>query len=240
MSKLIKIDIIKELEKISKSGFIKSLRSNDTGVGYTIETILGIKENNDSDPDFFFNGFPVELKSQREHTSSNMTLFTLEPQRGTKGEFKDINLLKKYGYIRKGRTNLYVSMQINEYNPQGFKLKLDDSENLLIVHKKEGVIWSYPIDYLFTKIKKKLAHKLLVVTAESKKTKEGEFFHYKKGILFSKVTEKGFIDLIKSNSLLVEFRMHINSKGGARNHGTPFRLSLRHIDKLFLKKKKIL
>ncbi len=234
------INIHKELKIISKIGFVKSLRSNDTGIGYTIETMLGIKENNDAEPDFLFGKFPIELKSQREHTSSNMTLFTLEPPRGTKGELKDINLLKKYGYIRKGRTNLYVSIQINEYNPQGFKLKLDDSENLLIIHKEDGIIWSYPIDYLFEKIKKKLAHKLLVVTAESKKTKEGEFFHYKKGILFSKVTEKGFIDLIKSNSLLVEFRMHINSKGGARNHGTPFRLNLRHIDKLFLKKKKIL
>lgn len=240
MNNLIKIDIIKELKKISESGFIKSLRANNTGVGYTLETTLGIKENNDADPDFFYNGFPVELKSQREHTSSNMTLFTLEPPRGTKGGLNDINLLKKYGYIRDERKNLYVSMQIDKYNPQGFKLKLDDSENLLIIHKEDGIIWSYPINYLFEKIKKKLAHRLLVVTAESKNTKEGEFFHYKKGILFSKVTEKGFINLIKANSLLVEFRMHINEKGGARNHGTPFRLSLRHIDKLFLKKKKIL
>ena len=243
MPELIEISIVKELKKIFKKGFIKSLRSNNTGIGYTLETILGIKENNDAEPDFLFENTPIELKSQREHTSSNITIFTLEPPRRTKADFMDLKLLKKFGYIREGRKNLYVTMQMDKFNPQGFKLKLDDSENLLIIHKEAGIIWTYPIDYIFAKIKKKLSHKVLLVTAESKETEEGEFFHYKKGDLFSEVTEKGFIELIKSNSLVVEFRMHIGVKEGrewARNHGTGFRLNLRHLDKLFVKRKKIL
>ena len=208
-----------------------------------METILEIKENNDAEPDFLFDGTPVELKAQREHTSSNITLFTLEPPRGTKGKFKDLQLLRRFGYIRDGRKNLYITMQIDNSNPQGFKLKLDDSEKLLIIHDKEGIIWRYPIHYLFAKIKKKLSHKVLLVTAESKDADGKEFFHYKKADLFSEVTEKGFIELIKSNSLVVEFRMHIGVKNGrewARNHGTAFRLNLRHLDKLFSKRENIL
>jgi len=243
MPELPKINIKEELEKISKLGFVKSLRAGNTGVGYTLETILKIKENNDAEPDFLFEEIPVELKSQRKHTSSNMTLFTLEPPRGTKGEFKDLKLLKKFGYVRNGRKNLYITMKTGIFNPQGFKLELDDSENLLIIHKKEGLIWKYPISYIFSKIKLKLSHKLLVVTADSKETDEGEFFHYTKAELFSEVTEEGFIELIKEGSLVIEFRMHVgikNRKEWARNHGTPFRLNLRHIDKLFLKKEEIL
>ena len=234
------IDIEKELKTISKLGFLKSLRKDDTGVGYTLETLLKIKENNDAEPDFIFNGIPVELKTQREHTSSNITLFTLEPPRGTKGKFKDIELLKKYGYVRDGRTNLYVTMAVGELcNPQGFKLELND-KTLLITHSKDGIIWTYPIEYIVAKIKKKLSHKVLLVTAEAKVINEEEHFHYKKAELFSNVTEKGFIDLIRAKSLVIEFRMHINSKGGARNHGTPFRINLRHLDKLFANRKKIL
>jgi len=244
LASLPEIDIAKELKRINKLGFIKSLRSNNTGIGYTIETILGIKENNDAEPDFLFNGTPIELKAQREHTSSNITLFTLEPPKKTKGNFKDLSLLKRYGYIRDGRKNLYVTMQIDKFNPQGFKLKLDDSENLLIIHKTGGIIWSYPIDYILAKIRQKLSHKVLLVNAKCGETGDGkETFHYIRGNLYSKITERGFIELIKANSLVIEFRMHIGVKNGkewARNHGTPFRLNLRHLDKLFIKKEKIL
>ncbi len=234
------IDIEKELKTISKLGFVRALREGNTGVGYTLETLLKIKENNDGQPDFTFKGIPIELKTQREHTSSNITLFTIEPPRGTKGNFKDINLLRTYGYVRNGRTNLYVTMAVGEVcNPQGFKLELND-KTLLITHNKDGIIWTYPIDFIVEKIRKKLAHKVLLVTAESKVIKGEEHFHYKKAELLSNVTEKGFIELIKSRSLVVEFRMHINSKGGARNHGTPFRINLRHLDKLFANRKKIL
>jgi hypothetical protein len=243
MVNLVEINIRNELKKLSNQGFIESLRKNNTGIGFTLETKLGIKENNDAEPDFLFNNIPVELKAQREHTSSNITLFTLEPPRGTKGEFKDLKLLRKYGYMGDGRKNLYVTMKIDKTNPQGFKLQLDDNENLLISHNTDGIIWSYPIDYIFAKIKKKLSHKVLLVTAESKEEGDKEFFHYKKGRLYSKVTEEGFIELIKSNALVVEFRMHIGVKEGrewARNHGTGFRLNLRHLDKLFAKKEIIL
>ena len=44
--KLPKIAIDKELKKVSEKGFIRSLRANNTGVGYTLETLLKIKENN--------------------------------------------------------------------------------------------------------------------------------------------------------------------------------------------------
>lgn len=239
MPELPKIDIIKELAVIKKKGFIKSLRMGDTGIGHTLEHCLGIKENNENSPDFIFKGDPVELKTQREYTGSNITLFTLEPPRGTKGQFKDINLLKKYGYTANGRKDLYITMNINSFNAQGFKLHLNE-DSLKIIHKTDGVIWVYPLTYLIDKIKKKLSHKVLLVTAECEKGTDGEYFHYNSAYLFSGISDKGFVKLIKEGALVVEFRMHINSKGGARNHGTPFRLNSRHLDKLFSQKRKIL
>jgi len=44
-------DFSKEFRKIKEMGFIPSQRKGPTGVGYTLETLLGIDENNNASPD---------------------------------------------------------------------------------------------------------------------------------------------------------------------------------------------
>lgn len=63
----ITIDEIKRrLTAIKNMGYVKSLRNGPTGIGYTLETLLEIDENNISSPDFG----EIELKAQREkHTA---------------------------------------------------------------------------------------------------------------------------------------------------------------------------
>lgn len=56
-------------------GQVKSHRAGDTGIGKTLEDLLDIKENNIQAPDL--HGF--EIKSMRQMTSSNLTLFTKSP-----------------------------------------------------------------------------------------------------------------------------------------------------------------
>ncbi len=74
MPNLIEISIVKELKKIFERGFIKSLRSNNTGIGYTLETILGIKENNDAEPDFtnVFKPFGLEIVAKKQTMKSGL------------------------------------------------------------------------------------------------------------------------------------------------------------------------
>lgn len=63
MSKKLTINQIQEkLTKIKKMGYVKSLRKGPTGIGYTLETLLGIAENNISSPDLK----EIELKAKRE------------------------------------------------------------------------------------------------------------------------------------------------------------------------------
>ena len=50
-----------KLSEIKKRGYVKSLRRGPTGIGYTLETLLGIDENNVSTPDLG----EIELKAQR-------------------------------------------------------------------------------------------------------------------------------------------------------------------------------
>ncbi len=226
------VDIKKELPKIFKKGFIKSLRSGDTGIGFTIETELGIKENNLEDFDLTYDGAKVELKSQREHATSNITLFTKEPE---KGNFKDADLIMKYGYIdAEGRKGLKITLTTKDFNPQGFKIDIDEKEEKInILHNKDGDIWHYHLDDVFSKLKKKLSKNLLVVIAESKKERGKEYFHYKKAVYLSELSQKNFIKLLKEGKFVVEFRMHLKSNGVARNHGTGFRLNEHYLVELY-------
>lgn len=70
-------ELKKKLQSIKALGFVKTHRNGDTGIGKTLEDLLGIKENNIPLPDI---GEIAELKAYRKNASSMLTLFTLEPQ----------------------------------------------------------------------------------------------------------------------------------------------------------------
>ncbi|GAH74179.1 unnamed protein product [marine sediment metagenome] len=68
-------ELIHELKAIKEMSFIRTHRSGNTGIGKTIEDLLGIEENNVPGP----NAGMIELKSARRNVSSMLTLFTKSP-----------------------------------------------------------------------------------------------------------------------------------------------------------------
>jgi hypothetical protein len=68
-------ELLKNLKTIKEMGYIKTHRAGTTGVGKTLEDLLGITENNIPGP----NAAMIELKSARKNTSSMLTLFTKSP-----------------------------------------------------------------------------------------------------------------------------------------------------------------
>ena len=100
-------ELVDRLNEISNQ-WIHSNRSHDTGIGKTLEDLLGIKENNFPGP----NGEKVELKSIRKDSSSMITLFTKSP---TPSESIK-NLLEDYGYqsaTDSTKKNLHVDLYGN-------------------------------------------------------------------------------------------------------------------------------
>lgn len=69
-------DFVKEYTKIKELGWVKTHRSGPTGIGKTLEDLLGIPENNLDQPDFG----DYELKSCRINSPSMLTMFTRAPQ----------------------------------------------------------------------------------------------------------------------------------------------------------------
>ena len=84
-------DFISQFRKVKELGWITTHRSGPTGIGKTLEDLLGIDENNFDLPDFG----ETELKSFRIDTNSLLTLFTKSPlPAGVNTEIKN-----KFGYI---------------------------------------------------------------------------------------------------------------------------------------------
>lgn len=233
------IDFRNALKKINSKGFIKSLRSGDTGIGFTLETELEIVENNLQIHDLSWKGEPIELKAQRKTATSNITLFTKE---GIKGDYGDVSLLKKYGYSDvEGKTALRITLTTKDFNPQGFKLVIDKTKKTVnLIHKTDGLIWYYTIQSIMEKLGKKLSSNLLLVFADSKKEGVSEYFHFNEAYFLSKLSDNNFIKLLDEGKLVVEFRMFLRDNGTARNHGTGFRLNERYLKDLYEKMEKIL
>jgi len=239
MPELTDIDFVTKLKELHKRGFIKSLRKHNTGIGYTLEEELGIKENNLGDPDFSFNGIPVELKAHRSGAQSRITLITKTPKWSPLSQ-KEI--IKRFGYADlKGRQGLKITLTATEsYNAKGFRISLNKKENRLnIVHKDFGVVCYYEIEELMARINKKLYENLMLVIADSKTVDDEEYFKYKKAILLTNLSEEQFEKLVEQGLMVWEFRAHIKPSGVVRDHGPGFRISQLHIAKLYDKQKVI-
>lgn len=232
------IDIKKELKELFKQGFVKALRGGNTGIGYTLETILKIKENNSGDPDFKYKGIPVELKAQREKASSRVTLMTKTPHWKP---LKPKEIINQFGYKDKqGRQGLKTTITAKEFNNKGFKLEVNKERDLLnIVHKDYGIVAYFDVKELMGKLRDKIYKNLLLVLAETKRKGKHEYFKYNKALLLKNLSEEAFENLFNDGTIVWEFRMHLKENGGVRDHGPGFRISKNHIDKLYSKKEVI-
>ena len=226
------IDIKASLNHISKMGYIKSLRKDNTGIGYTLETILNIKENNLGEPDFLYNGLKVELKAQRKKAGSRVTLSTKSP---IWDPLRDREIINKLGYIdKKDRKALKVTLKVDSFNPKGFKLELDeDNDRLNIVHKSFGIVCYFVFSDLISAVKNKLYENLLLVLAETKKEENLEFFHYVEAKLYSHLNEDRFKKMLIEGKIVWEFRMHLKDSGFARDHGSGLRIGRKYMADLF-------
>ncbi|MGB6499836.1 MAG: MvaI/BcnI family restriction endonuclease [Thermoplasmata archaeon] len=215
------VDIAVELRRIERMGFIRTLKSGDTGVGYTLETLLGLPPTNKRGiADFSYNGRPIELKSQRLETQSMTTLFACEPATRT---MNDYQLVQKFGYMDEGgRKALYVTLGSHAYVPQGLRLRVEgESKKVCLVDRQGGRIWEW--DY--SQFSRKIGN-LLVVKANTRGSGKSEEFHYSSAKLCLGLDEEKFTTvLIDTGLVTVDIRAHVKpGRTSARNHGTAFRI----------------
>jgi len=89
-------ELTQKILEIKNRGFIKTHRLDDTGIGKTLEDLLGIEENNLRLPDVG----DIELKAKRIDSQSMLTIATKAPNpRGANRVlFEKYRYRDKYGY----------------------------------------------------------------------------------------------------------------------------------------------
>ncbi|GAN69852.1 MvaI/BcnI family restriction endonuclease [Acetobacter orleanensis] len=220
--------------KVKDLGFVRSSRTNSTGVGKTFEDFVGVAENNLKEPDL--HGF--EVKAQRSYSGSYVTLCTKSPTHPIKANqyIKD-----KYGYPDQSHPNIKVihtsifhnKFSINSYSGVKFRLQVDLLEKrvyVLVFNLNEEVIDS-SIYYSFESIDNALRKikNLAYVSAQTEKRNFEEFFHFTNAILFSEM--KGldhFLQEIINGNIMYDVRIGAyksgNKIGKAHDHGSGFRI----------------
>ncbi|MFQ5752224.1 MAG: MvaI/BcnI family restriction endonuclease [bacterium] len=131
-----KDQLLQIIKKIFEEGWHKSVKKtrntrNDGAVGNTLEILLGIEENNLPIP----NAREWELKGQRSHTSSLVTLKHIEPS-PIGAKIVPNLLLPKYGWQHKKAGITYPISEMsfrsttssNKYTKRGFRVVIDRAQ----------------------------------------------------------------------------------------------------------------
>ena len=222
-------ELTEKLKEIKARGFIKTHRAHDTGIGKTLEDLLGVKENNLRLPDIG----EIELKAKRMDSDSMLTIATKSPL--PKGVNKV--LFEKYKYLdEEGQYNLHSTVVGSRVNPQGFQVALNDRS--LTLKNRDAIEAAWPIS-IFDDVLKSKSNQILLVFAETKgeRKTEGEQFHYTEAYLLSGLNINKFKTAINNDKLKIDIRIGVyrsgENKGRYHDHGTGFRINKRDFLGLF-------
>lgn len=229
-------DFIMEFRKIKEMGWIQTHRSGPTGIGKTLEDLLGIPENNFDEPDFG----DYELKSCRINSQSMLTMFTRAPQPARANTY----LRKKYGYSSNVYDNeervLHSTLSANRFTT------ITGSANMLKIHCREDGIYiesQDTIENVFWRketlkkcFEKKYKNKFVYVKALNRGTDSNEEFKFIEAIEVSGFNYDAFMSLLESGKIYVDLRIgqyhNGKNKGKTHDHGTGFRI--REVDQPLL------
>lgn len=216
------LDELKErLYALKQQGFVVSMRRGNTGIGYTLETLLGVRENNLLLPDLG----TMELKAHRRGVTSRITLFTFN---SGAWKVKPSDVIDRYGYVdTNGRHSLYC-MASSLPNNQGLYTRVGDRK--VTLHHIDGtIIAEWLGQTLIERFISKMPALVFVQAEVRENSDDKEEFWFNEAYLLTNPNEGNFLDLIRNDRVAIDIRMHLRPHGTVRNHGTGFRIEERYL-----------
>jgi len=230
------------LKEISEKGFIPSTTNADSGVGDTLEALLGIRRNSNRAPDYK----GIEIKSSRLNSrtgrqENRSTLFSKIPNWEISRLKSAREILDNYGYISSssGRPALQVTLK-HIPNAQGLYLAFNDVDSKiqsLFRHgerSEEVVAWK--VDELENSLREK--HKnTFWVKAKTTEIHGSEHFHYVQVVATSTPLVSNFSQLVDLGSIQMDYTISekVKPDGGlkVRDHGYLWKIAPEDIELLF-------
>lgn len=242
-SNQVAMELLDRLKVIAHTGWVNSMRSGPTGVGYTLETLLGICANSNKAPDYK----GIEIKAGRTlggRQASRTTLFSKTPDWSRSTVSNGLGLLDAYGYRdARGRLQLYCSLN-NQSNTLGHYLDIQDDDLMLhAMHQQPNTgapanrVLLWDMDQLRSSLAEK--HKeTFWVKAKVKRNANGqESFHYTDVIHTKGPLLGNMVEMFKLGHIELDYLIHEEwgSGGGrkSRDHGYLFKIWQKNLSNLF-------
>ena len=227
----ISTELIQKLKKISSQGYIKSMVNSDTGVGRTLENLLGIEMNSSKTPDYK----GIELKSFRDKKNNRKGLYAQVPN-WELSKFKSrVEILDNFGYWEEGIFRIYNTMRATGRNAQGLILKIDEKKDYLIENSDKPKIGDFLVWELET-LRNRLLEKhkeTFWIKADSKIENNNEYFHYKEIEHTKNPMVEKFEFLISSGAITNDYCIKRTKAGAVKDKGCNFKLASNSLDLLF-------
>ena len=240
-SNIVSEELLAKLKCIGSRGPIKSLRTGPTGIGFTLETLLGIAANSDKRPDYK----GIELKASRSISPrgtntprEKISLFSKVPSRKlsplTASEALDL-----YGYYsEENRQQLYCSVDAALRNSLGFILDHSQEDDALLAkndknqNSKDRDVFVWELNTLREAFSKK--HKeTFWIGAKTEKKEDGEWFHYKNVRHTKHPSISVFEICLLTGGICVDLTLSRLETGRVRDHGYLFRVKREAFSELF-------
>jgi len=219
-------EFLRRMAEIKQMSYVDSHRSGPTGIGKTLEDLLGITENNIAGPNFS----TYELKSARKNSTSMLTLFTKSPEPpGVNGV-----LLEVYGYPSRetGIPGKELHVTVDPIRPNSVGLQLSVQDNRLYITNTPRV-QAYYEDSTLKKVFEAKYHKLIYVLADSRMRGNTEQFWFNEAHLLGGFSFKRFSELVTKGLLKVDIRIGHYADGRLHDHGTGFRILPQYLPQCF-------
>lgn len=236
-------DFIREFRSICAMGWIRTHRSGSTGIGKTLEDLLGIAENNIDGPDFG----DYELKSCRLDSNSMLTIFTKTPQ--PKGAANTLRMT--FGYASDAYSNdekvLHSTLSADRFvsiADTGRSLKVVCTPSKISIIADDNIEYAYwTREQLKIAFEKKYKGKFVYAKAHSRGSGANEEFKFVEAYEVSGFDYEAFVSLLEQGKIYIDLRIgqyHGGAKDGqTHDHGTGFRIKENDQHYLFRVRRKI-
>lgn len=225
-------ELLAKFDQIKGLGWIDALRSGDTGIGYTFESLLGIVENNDKRADF--KGIEIKTKGTKDGATSTSTKINLFQE----GPTWYLNATAKERIRVLGRpaaNGLYAcySQLTTSSNNLGLLLDVIDHQSKIDVRKEQEALGFWSFNQLEGRLLEKHS-RTAFVKAKTRATKAKTQYSYEELVYCDQPSIARFVELVEHRNIVFEFTMSEKPDGRIRNHGYPWRLvRSEFLDQLF-------
>lgn len=220
-------ELLNMVREVAARGYVPTMRAGATGVGMTLETLLGIPANSRQQPDY--KGIELKAKRMRHGKNSRVTLFSQVPNWRLSPIGSAWNLLSSFGYERDGKLRLNHEINAAKPNSLGFFLELSGEQDRL----KQSYVdpGTSKVQHLTTWEMKTLRGRLVEkhpqtfwVAAKCRGRGEREEFHYVQVEHTRGPRVRNFEALIEAGVISVDYLLSQKGSRTVRDHGYLFKI----------------